>query len=194
MIIWICIRGPGVRISLQKVWGDPRCCVTIFRWWINACIGRQHEPKMTQHGLYIGAQGLKHSDKQHVFQTFSFLHNVTMLLSYVSPWAFFWTSLALFGTPFSSPPPYAFSTFSVTIFDDASMRALDDSMNPKWPDMVHILEPKALKVVENATFFQHFHFGAMSQFGRHMSLHGHFCGPVWHHLGPLFLPPSPLFP
>ena len=108
-------------------------CVTIFRWCINACIGRQHEPKMTQHGLYIGAQGFKNSEKNNVFQTFSFLLNVTMLLSYVSPWPLFWTSVAPFGTPFSStpPPPYAFSTFSVTVFDDASMHASDDNMKPK---------------------------------------------------------------
>ena len=33
----------------------------------------------------------------------------------------------------------------------------------------------------------------MSQFGRHMSLHGHFCGPNWCHLGPVFLPPPSFF-
>jgi len=89
---------------------------------------------MTQHGLYIGAQGFKNNEKHNVFQTFSFLHNVTMLLSYVSLWPFFWTSLAPFGTLFSSTPPplfYAFSTFSVTVFDDASMHASDDNMKPK---------------------------------------------------------------
>ena len=110
-----------------------------------------------------------------------------MLLSYVSPWPFFWTSLAPFATPFSSTPPVVVWPF----FDHESMRALDDNMNPKWPNMVHILEPKASQVGKNATLFQYFHFWTMSQFGRHMSLHGHFCGPVWHHLGPLFVPPLP---
>ena len=176
----------------------PRCCVTIFRSWINACIGRQHEPKMTQHGLYIGAQGFKNNGKHNVFQTFSFLHNVTMLLSYVSPWHFFWTSLAPFGTPFSStpPPPLCFFNFFSHCFwwcINACIGWQHEAKNPKWPNMVHILEPKASKIVKNTTFFKHFHFWTMSQFGRHMSLHGHFCGPNWCHLGPFFLPPPSFF-
>ena len=42
-------------------------CVTILRWCINAYIGQQHEPKMTQHGSYIRAQGFKNKEKRNVF-------------------------------------------------------------------------------------------------------------------------------
>ena len=57
--------------------------------------------------------------------------------------------------------------------------------------MVHVVESKALKTLKNTLFFQHFYFWTMSQFCRHMCSHGHVCGRVWHHLGPLFLPSLP---
>ena len=97
--------------------------------------------------------------------------------------------------PFFLPPPPSFLCF-FNFFShcfwwciNACIGWQHEAKNPKWPNMVHILEPKASKIVKNNTFFKHCHFWTMSQFGRHMSLHGHFCGPNWCHLGPFFLPP-----
>ena len=85
---------------------------------------------MTQHGSYIGAQGFKSSVKHNVLSTFSFLDNVAILPSYVSPWARLWTCLAPFGTHFSSIPPSSLSSFlflSITIPHWSSLKHLGPS-------------------------------------------------------------------
>ena len=156
-------KGPGgPHFPSKSSWG-PRCDVTIFRWWINACIGRQHEPKMTQHGSYIGAQGFKNIEKHNVFQTFSFLHNVTMLPSYVSPWPFFWTSLAPFGTLFSSTPPLflmLFQFFQSLFFmmHQCMHRMTTWSQKPKMTQHDSYIGAEGFKNSEKHNVFQTFSF------------------------------------
>ena len=94
---------------------------------------------MTQHGSYIGAQGFKSSVKHNVLSTVSFLDNVAILLSYVSPWARLWTCLAPFGTHFSSIPPSSLSSFFICFNHYTTLEFSEASWTvwrPPWPNVV----------------------------------------------------------
>ena len=122
-------KGPGARISLQKVWGCGGGCVTIFWWWISAC-GRQHEPKWLNMVHILGPKAskkVKHITffwQFHFWTMSQFCHHMSL---HKPLFGRVWRHLGPIFLPSLPPPSQDFLCVSITIPHWSSLKHLGPS-------------------------------------------------------------------